>query len=383
MAAPVEPILVDARAIAHPTAGAHGIGRHVTGLLHGLIDVGAEVVALCETHEDAETVGGRVDGLVTDVWSPRVVVDRAGPSTWYLATQLMLHPIPLDPIPSAVTRAGLPVAALMYDVIPYRHPDLYLRHRVPRSQAQLRRVLAGTLDVLLANSEFVRTTAADELGYPLERIRTVGLGVTPNFCPPSVVEHPWPERVVPRSIGRFVVAVTGLDERKNTEGLLRAWAQLPERIRREHHLVVPTSHTPSVLDRWRRSAADAGVLDEVTFTGWVTDDEMVALLQRAELAVVPSLEEGFGLPALESLACGAPLMTTIGSAMEEVVGDAAVLVPPGDRAALTAALRELLADPARRARLRAAGPAQSAPYTWEASVDTHLDAYRVATGVAA
>jgi glycosyltransferase involved in cell wall biosynthesis len=77
------------------------------------------------------------------------------------------------------------------------------------------------------------------------------------------------------------------------------------------------------------------------------------------------------------------LVTTTGSAMEEVVGDAAVLVPPGDRAALTTALRDLLADPDRRARLRAAGPEQAAPYTWEASVETHLDAYRLAAGVAA
>jgi glycosyltransferase involved in cell wall biosynthesis len=91
----------------------------------------------------------------------------------------------------------------------------------------------------------------------------------------------------------------------------------------------------------------------------------------------PSLAEGFGLNALEALACGAPLVTTTGSALDEVVGDAALTVTPGDPDALAGALREAL-HPEVAARLRAAGPERAAQFTWERSVDRHVEAYQLA-----
>jgi len=104
-------------------------------------------------------------------------------------------------------------------------------------------------------------------------------------------------------------------------------------------------------------------------------DAIPALFRQAEAVAYPSLVEGFGLPALEALACGAPLVSTSGSAIEEVVGDAALLVPPGDAAALAAALERILDDPGESARLRKAGPLQAAGFTWEASVAQHVEAY--------
>jgi glycosyltransferase involved in cell wall biosynthesis len=97
----------------------------------------------------------------------------------------------------------------------------------------------------------------------------------------------------------------------------------------------------------------------------------------------PSLEEGFGLPALEALACGAALVTTTGSAMEEVVGDAALVVPPASADALTTAIGRVLDDADLATRLRRAGPVRAAGFTWRASVDHHLEAYRIAAGAGA
>lgn len=179
----------------------------------------------------------------------------------------------------------------------------------------------------------------------------------------------------------YLAFAATLEPRKDVPSLIAAFAALaPDHP--DLRLVV------AGRDGWgaaevREAAAASGVTTRILRPGYLPGDVLAPFFRQAEAVVYPSLEEGFGLPALESLACGAVLVTTAGSAMEEVVGDAAVLVPPGDRAALTAALRDLLADPERRARLRAAGPAQAAPYTWEASVETHLDAYRVAAGVAA
>ena len=163
MSSPVDALLVDARPVDHPTARQRGIGRYVTGLLRGLHEIGAPLVALHGSDVDAEVLADAIPGLNLRRWSPQAVRDHVAPGTWYVATQLMLHPIPLDPIPSVITRARLPVAAVMYDVIPYRFPDRYQVEPNARRQAPLRASLARTVDAMLAISQFAARTAADEL----------------------------------------------------------------------------------------------------------------------------------------------------------------------------------------------------------------------------
>ena len=107
----VSTLLVDARPVDHPTARQRGIGRYVTGLLSGLRDIGAPVIALHGTDAEAEVLADTIPGLRLQRWGPQVVRSHAVDGTWYLATQLMLHPIPLDPIPRCITEARLPVAA--------------------------------------------------------------------------------------------------------------------------------------------------------------------------------------------------------------------------------------------------------------------------------
>jgi glycosyltransferase involved in cell wall biosynthesis len=130
----------------------------------------------------------------------------------------------------------------------------------------------------------------------------------------------------------------------------------------------------------RDAAAASGVTTRIARIGWIDDGALPAFFRCAEVVAYPSLEEGFGLPALEALACGAVLVTTTGSAMEEVVGDAAVLVRPRDPAGLAQALTRALADPALRDRLGTGGPDRAAGFTWAASVDRHLAAYAAAVG---
>jgi glycosyltransferase involved in cell wall biosynthesis len=136
-----------------------------------------------------------------------------------------------------------------------------------------------------------------------------------------------------------------------------------------------------------RAIERTGIGSSVVRTGYVLDEAVPALLRAATAVVYPALYEGFGLPALEALACGAPLVTTAGTAMEEVAGEAAVLVEPGDDAALADAIAaELdrrpgtgLVDQERRRR----GIEVAARHTWASSAGRHVEAYRYAAGMAA
>jgi glycosyltransferase involved in cell wall biosynthesis len=118
-----------------------------------------------------------------------------------------------------------------------------------------------------------------------------------------------------------------------------------------------------------------GVADAVRFTGYVPVADLPALYGLAEIFVYPSLYEGFGLPVLEAMACGAPVITSNVSSLPEVAGEAGVLISPTDTEALAAAIRSLLDDSGRRAGLRAAGLARAASFSWERAARETLAVY--------
>jgi glycosyltransferase involved in cell wall biosynthesis len=127
----------------------------------------------------------------------------------------------------------------------------------------------------------------------------------------------------------------------------------------------------------RRLAAAAAALGlRLILTGFVTDDELAALYRGAGAVAVPSLHEGFGLPVLEALACGAPVVTTTGGNLQALAAKAAVLVPSGDASALAVAIGRLLRNPEERARLAAAGPAVAKAYSWARAAEMTAAAYR-------
>ena len=367
-------LLVDARPVDHPTARQRGIGRYVTGLLTGLRDVDVSIVALCGSDAEVELLSETVPGLGLHRWSPKIVRDHAVDGTWYLATQLMLHPIPLDPIPRCITDARLPVAAVMYDVIPYRYPEIYFVEPNARHQAELRAPLARTVDTLLAISEFAATTASEELAFPLDRIATIGAGVEHRFQPAVADPRSHLGRVLAPTVGRYVVTVAGTDERKNTEGLLRAWTHVDRTMVDDVQLVVVGAHSPMVAQRWEAWASDAGVTERVVFTGAVDDDELVALLQGAALVVMPSLEEGFGLPVLEAAACGVPTITSNVSSLPEVLDEPAAVFDPHDPQAIAAAIVMALTDEEHRSVLLAAGKRAVERWTWSNAASATVEA---------
>jgi glycosyltransferase involved in cell wall biosynthesis len=278
-------------------------------------------------------------------------------------------------------RLRVPATVTVHDMTFFDHPEWHERSKVAFFTSMVR-MSARHAGSLIAVSE-----------HTADRLRAVLHPSAPIVVAPHGVDHAR-FRPAPRGddadlallahlgIRPPYLAFAGtLEPRKDAPTLIDAFARVV-RDRPELRLVL------AGRDGWgatavRDAAADSGVTTSILRPGWFPGSALPAFFRQSEAVVYPSLEEGFGLPALEALACGAALVTTTGSAMAEVVGDAALLVDPGNGPALAATLARVLDDAALAATLRQAGPVQAATFTWGDSIRRHLDAYRLAAGVAA
>src|SRR5262245_47657912 len=266
----------------------------------------------------------------------------------------------------------------------------YLSDAVPRS---LRRA-----DAVLADSQATRRDLARLLNYDPARVTVVYPGVSPRFrpLPPEAIE---PLRVRLGLPERFVLFVSTLEPRKNLVRLIEAFANAGDGGwgMGVGEALAPNPHPPSPIPHlvlagrrgWLYEEVFAtierlGLSERVRLLGFVDDKDLPALYNLAWAFAYPSIYEGFGLPALEALACGTPVVTADNSSLPEVVGDlssnsgepAAILVPAEDVAALAAALERVVSDEALRARLREAGPIRARQFTWERAAQQVLECYR-------
>jgi glycosyltransferase involved in cell wall biosynthesis len=185
-------------------------------------------------------------------------------------------------------------------------------------------------------------------------------GVSKHFKPLSPAELTMPAGVPDAP---YVLGVGARIPRKNFVRLIQAHGELAKRGL-PHHLVIagpPGQSQPEI----ERAIDDAGTRAKVHVVGYPTDAELTSLYNRAALFVYPSIYEGFGIPVLEAMACGAPVVCSNTSSVPEVAGDAAVLADPTSVPALAEACHRVLTDPALESRLRAAGPARAAQFSWD------------------
>jgi glycosyltransferase involved in cell wall biosynthesis len=242
--------------------------------------------------------------------------------------------------------------------LPALHPGRSARMQAAQ-QAALRRAAA----VCAVSEATARRVAA-------AGVEPARLHVTPNGLTPL------PAGAARPVAGPFILLVGTLEPRKGHELLLRAVA----RTGHEELAIVFAGPPAGRSDTLRAVAGELGLADRLTVLGHVADDVLGALYRDAALVCLPSLGEGFGLPVLEALAAGAPVLASDLPAIREVAGESALLVPPGELDALAAGLRRLTADPELVARLRAAGPQRARAFSWEATAEATVRAYRSALG---
>lgn len=270
----------------------------------------------------------------------------------------------------------------VHDVIVLILPETFMpRHRlvVRTALARVRR----KADRVIVPSQAVKRDVVRRLGVPVDRVVVTPEGCEPRFRPvrsAGVLRAAAKYGLPPR----YVLAVGTLEPRKNLTTLLRAFARLRRDGGVDPELRLVLAGARGWLDEpIFQTVRSLGLEEAVHFPGFIDDDDLPAVYGGAALFVFPSLYEGFGLPLLEAMACGVPVVTSNVSSLPEVAGDAALLVDPRDEAGLAAAVARGLRDGALRDRLRAAGLARARQFSWEATARRTLDAYTSVVGESA
>ena len=268
-------------------------------------------------------------------------------------------------------------AVSLYDLIPHLHRDVYLTDAGVASWYEQKLDMLRRADLWLAISESSRVEGIEHLSLPAHRVFNVSSAAGEQFRP--IILEASRAKSILGSFGitrPFLMYTGGIDHRKNIERLIRAYAQLPIPIRREHQLAIVCSASESERALLQLTAAKAGLQgDELVLTGYILDSEILGLYNLCKAFVFPSWHEGFGLPALEAMSCGAAVVAANTSSLPEVVGLAEALFDPFSEVAIAQCLQRVLTDTDWRTRLKAHGLLQAQKFTWSKSAGKALDAF--------
>jgi len=368
---PALAVSVDVTAVPDEPAGAGRYTVDLVGALAGRADLRLTLVA--RSHDAGRWTRMAPAALVRAA-APRprplrLAWEQVGLPRLLAGAGVAVHHGPHYTMPE---RAHLPRVVTVHDLTFFDHPEWHERAKVPFFRRAIR-VAAARADALVCVSQ----ATADRLQAllsPMAAVFVVPHGVDHGRFTPEE-ETIGADRARLELIGLrqpYVAFVGNPQPRKGVDVLVRAFDRMCDSVD-GLVLVLAGAHG------WgeARIAAELSAMrhpDRVVRPGYLPDATVAALLRRAAAVAYPSLAEGFGLPVLEALACGAPVVTTTGTPMSSLAGEAALLVPPGDDVALAEALRHLVTgpDPERRRR----GIALAAGYTWEASAAAHVEVYR-------
>jgi glycosyltransferase involved in cell wall biosynthesis len=271
-----------------------------------------------------------------------------------------------------------PTVVTVHDVIQFVLPE-YAWRKISRVYFGLVSAGARRAQAVITVSECSKQDIMKILGLGPERIHVIGNAVDASLYP---VRDAWLLANVRERYGiapRFVLYFGGFDMRKNVPRLIEAYARLPEALRREYQLVIAGRYQylghplyPDPRETVRRLSLEGNVV----FTGQIREQDKAPLYSAATVFAFPSLYEGFGMPVLEAMACGTPVVTSNVSALPEVAGAAGLLVNPYEPAAISDALAELLESAARRDDLARRGLERARRFTWPQVAEQTVRVYK-------
>jgi glycosyltransferase involved in cell wall biosynthesis len=274
----------------------------------------------------------------------------------------------LVPLPQLIKKADRTVATL-HDFSWYHHPEW---HPGERLELFKRYFFKGVerCNHLITGSEYTRNEIMEIMGVPGEKITVIHHGVDHE----RFKEYPQQQcRVFAKKAGlpeKFILFVGTLEPRKNLEGLLKAYEVLPDPLKREYRLVIAGGK--GWKDEGLRNALH-GMEKDVHLTGYTPDHELPLLYNLASVFVYPSLYEGFGIPPIEAMACGCPVVVSNVTAMPEVCGNAAIYCNTLDPEDIRNKIEAILEDKTLRNDMAKRGIEKARTYTWERSAKTHSE----------
>ena len=272
-----------------------------------------------------------------------------------------------------------PTVVTNLDIIPLVFPDLYFEDRAHKYRSLMRiKRAVRVADRFISISEFSRDELVRRFGIDPARVTVVYLGIEEKFVRTDedhLLKMLRKQYGLPR---RYILTVGSTEPRKNVVAAVRAYSKLPRAFREEVGLVVigrpwRGRTTSSLLASLSLAEGEASRL---VFPGYVEDDDLPGLYSAAEVFLYHSLYEGFGLPPLEAMACGTPVICSNTTSLPEVIGDGGVLVDPEDPDAIATEVARLLTDAALRDELVRKGLARAKQFSWESTARAILQVFR-------
>jgi glycosyltransferase involved in cell wall biosynthesis len=278
-----------------------------------------------------------------------------------------MHDVVHSQSPLLIPSTNAAQVVTVHDLDFLRNPE-QMSAEMRRDYPALARAHAARADAVIVSSSYAAAEVTRELHLPRDRV---------HVCPSG--RPAWSRDVLGRRRPRHILFIGTLSLRKNVGTLLEAYARLRARVPDAPPLVLAGHRTPASA-RWEERCGQPPLHGHVTVTGYVEPRQRLDLYAHAVMLVLPSYEEGFGLPVLEAMACGVPVIVSSRGSLPEVAGRAASPLDPDDVEGFAGQMRTLL-DPAAAAAAADRGLAEAARYSWEACAEAALGAYASAMEV--